>query len=88
LWNPEFGKLFFVESGILGFGTRNKAQGIRNPLCIGIGNPSCSGLRGNPESRTWSPESKAVVDSLTRGDIKQVSLNNTKAKILVAKMPA
>ena len=35
LWNPESRKFLFVESGILGFGKRNTAQGIRNPLaCV------------------------------------------------------
>ena len=33
--NPA--KFLFVESGILGFGKRNTAQGIRNPLLIAIG---------------------------------------------------
>lgn len=28
--NPEFGKVLLEESGILGFGIRNAAQGIRN----------------------------------------------------------
>ena len=28
---PEFGKMLLVESGILGYGIRNSAQGIRNP---------------------------------------------------------
>ena len=28
----ESGKILFVESGILGFGIRNTAQGIRNPI--------------------------------------------------------
>ena len=36
LWNPESRKFLFVESGILGFGKRNTAQGIRNPLMIVI----------------------------------------------------
>ena len=31
LWNPECGKIFLMESGILGFGTCNTAQGIWNP---------------------------------------------------------
>ena len=35
-WNPESRKLFFVELEILGFGKRNTAQGIRNPLMIAI----------------------------------------------------
>ena len=29
--NPELGKVLRVKSGILGFGIRNSAQGIRNP---------------------------------------------------------
>ena len=31
LWNPESGKILLVESGILGFGIWNTAQGTRNP---------------------------------------------------------
>ena len=95
LWNRNPENLFFVESGILGFGIRNKAQGIRNPLCIGIRNPSCSGFPGNLESKTWNPkstawnpESNTVGDSLNGGAIKQVSLNNTIVEIPVSKMPA
>ena len=34
--DPEYGKFLLVESGILGFGIRNTAQGIRIPLMIGI----------------------------------------------------
>ena len=30
-WNPESGKILLLESGILGLGPRNTAQGIRNP---------------------------------------------------------
>ena len=36
LWNPESRKLLFVEWGILGFGKRNTAQGIRNQIMIAI----------------------------------------------------
>ena len=32
----ECGKLLLVESGIVGFGIRNTAQGIRNPTMIVI----------------------------------------------------
>ena len=32
----ESGKLLLVESGIVGFGIRNTAQGIRNPTMIVI----------------------------------------------------
>ena len=31
LWSSESGKIFLVESGILGFGIQNTAQGIRIP---------------------------------------------------------
>ena len=31
LWSPESGKIFLVESGIVGFGIHNTAQGFRNP---------------------------------------------------------
>ena len=58
------------ESGILGFGIRNTAQGIRNPLTIRIRNPSFTDK--HLESSTWNPEStagnlesKTVLDSLT-----------------------
>ena len=30
LWSPESGKIFLVESGIVGFGIQNTAQGFRN----------------------------------------------------------
>ena len=63
---PECKKFLLVESGILGFGIWNTAQGIRNPISIdkdwnpviGIWNPRCG---------TQNPESKTVLDSLTWG---------------------
>ena len=30
-WNPQSGKIWIMESGILGFGIRNTARGIQNP---------------------------------------------------------
>ena len=30
-WNPQAGKIWIMESGILGFGIRNTARGIQNP---------------------------------------------------------
>ena len=30
-WNSESGKVLLLEYGILGFGIRNRAQGIWNP---------------------------------------------------------
>ena len=46
-WNPQSGKIFIMESGILGFGIRNTAQGIQNPA---------NGW--NPESRIQVPLTK------------------------------
>ena len=53
LWNQESRKFLFVESEILGFGKRNTAQGIRNPLMIAIGNP----LPNFHGQRIWNPVS-------------------------------
>ena len=53
LWNQESRKFLFVESEILGFGKRNTAQGIRNPLMIAIGNP----LPNFHWQRIWNPVS-------------------------------
>ena len=63
-----------VESGILGFGIRNTAQGIRNPANFGIRNPisidkDWNAVIGiwNPQCGIQNPESKTVLDSLTWG---------------------
>ena len=40
LWNLEAQKILLLASGILGFGIRNTAQRIRNPLTIEIQNPT------------------------------------------------
>ena len=57
LWNPESGNFLLVESGILGLGIRNTAQGIRNPTndC----NPESKFHWQRLESSTWKPESTA-----------------------------
>ena len=72
---PESGKVLLLEygiqqsfalkGGILGFGTRNTAQGIWNSLTIGIQNqvplsrhPKCS--TWNLETMAWNPETKTV----------------------------
>ena len=65
-----FGKLLLVESGILGFGIRNTAQGIRNPLTIRIQNSSSTDKKSESSSRhqestAFNPGSKTVLDSLT-----------------------
>ena len=72
LFRPSIRKFLFVESGILGFGTRNPAQGFQN-----LAN------NWNPESKsywqrirnpcsTWNPESKTVLDYLTWGEVLKV----------------
>ena len=53
---PESGKFVLVESGILGFGIRNSAQGIRNPS--NDSNPEIQYL----ESWIHSVESRIVLD--------------------------
>ena len=50
----ESGKFLPVESGILGFGIRNTAQGIRNPTKIGIRNPSSTYKGRNPVAGIWN----------------------------------
>ena len=62
---PGSEKLLLVESGILGFGIRNVAQGIRN--LTEHWNPE-SRTR-DPESTAWNPESKTALDSVTWGDL-------------------
>ena len=58
-------KLLLVESGILGFGIRNVAQGIRN--LTEDWNPESS--TRDLESTAWNPESKTALDSVTWGDL-------------------
>ena len=68
LWNPESGKILLVvsgiwkillvESGILGFGIRNTAQGIRNPT--NDWNPQSKSNWERLEWSTWNPESTGV----------------------------
>ena len=72
----ESGRCLFMQSGIIGFGTRNTTQGIRNPI------KEC-----NPESQVpltifsmqyleleihgvESRDSKTVLDTLTWDDSK------------------
>ena len=66
VWNAESGKFAFVESGILGFGIQNKAQGIRIPLMTEIPNPSSTDKEfGKPCLKSVihgaNPESKTVM---------------------------
>ena len=66
----ESGKLLLVESGIVGFGIRNTALGIRNPTMIGIRRIqvplSKVGIHNwNSESTAWNLESKTVLDFLS-----------------------
>ena len=55
-------QVYFVESGILGFGIRKTAQGIRNPT--NDKNPAESST-SSTASKVWNPEFKAVLDSFT-----------------------
>ena len=58
---PESGKFFLLELGILGFGIRNRVQGIKISVKTGIRNPSStdekSGIPGtwNQEATAWNP---------------------------------
>ena len=65
---PESGKFLLLESGILGSGIQNTAQGIRISLTIGIQDQSST----DKESRIQYLESwiQDCLDSLTRGDPK------------------
>ena len=71
--NPESEKIVPAESGIFrGFGVRNAAQGIRNPLTIEIQSPTSTDKDWNPvpgirNPREWNPESKTLLHSLTWG---------------------
>ena len=70
---PESGKIFLVESGILGFGIRNTAQGIRNPtndwnLEFKLFHWELGFTTWNPESTAWNPECKTVLDFFTWGE--------------------
>ena len=59
-----------MESGILGFRIRYKAQYIRDPandrLESEIRDPNSTDR--DSESMTWNPESNTVLDSLTSGE--------------------
>ena len=67
----------FVESGILGFGMRNIAQGIQNSTNDwNSGVPESKFHREKQESsswnrefKVWNPESGTVLDSLTWADL-------------------
>ena len=64
---PESGKFFIVESGILGFGIGNTAQGIGNATNeSGIQVPLTKSR--NPVPGIRNPESKTVLDSFTFGE--------------------
>ena len=63
--NPESGKFLLVESGILGFGIRNTAQGIRNPTYDW--NPESKFHWQSPESRIWNPRREVHNPGLSLG---------------------
>ena len=77
---PESVKFFLVESGILGFGTQNTAQGIRNPnkewnLEFKLQWKILESSTRNPESKTvlgcvpliWSGSGSVIRDHLDHG---------------------
>ena len=79
LWNLQPGKILLMESGLLGFGIRNTAQGIRNPTDDWEAESKFHWQR--LESSTWNlestariPESKTVLDSHTWGEWMEVNL--------------
>ena len=63
------GKILLLKSRILGSGIGNTAQEVRNLLTIRIQNPSSSDKGWNPESTAWNPDSKSVLDFLTRREL-------------------
>jgi len=56
------------EPGVLESGIQLKESRI--PLTIGIQNPSS--FDKDPESTAWDPESKTILNFLTRGDRKEI----------------
>ena len=56
------------ESGILGFGIWNRAQGIRNPRTTDK-DTDLESSTWNLESKALDPESKTTLDCLTWGNI-------------------
>ena len=60
-------KLWVVESGIVGFGIQNAAQGIQNPA-YDWDPESKFPLTEYPESTALNPESKTVLNFLTWGE--------------------
>ena len=77
IWIPGILEVFCLqtlESGILGFGLRYSAQRIpssdwnpQSTIHVPLArNPESSSWR--PQSTAWNPESKTVLDYLTRGN--------------------
>ena len=59
-------EVYFVESGILGFGIWKTAQGIRNPA---NDKNAAESSTSSTASKVWNPEFKAVLDSFTWADL-------------------
>ena len=65
-------RIGLMESGILGFGVWNTAQGIRNPTSDWYPESKfhwqiLESSTSNPEPMTWNPESRTVLDSRYMG---------------------
>ena len=79
LWNPESVELLLVNSGILGFGIPNAAQGIQNPSFTdkdwnpvpGILNP-CQGIQ-NPRL-SWITSHRAILNTVDQKFLSSFSL--------------
>ena len=79
LWNPESVEVLLVNSGILGFGIPNAAQGIQNPSFTdkdwnpvpGILNP-CQGIQNTRLS--WITSHRAILNTVDRKFLSSFSL--------------
>ena len=79
LWNPETVEVLLVNSGILGFGIPNAAQGIQNPSFTdkdwnpvsGILNP-CQGIQNTRLS--WITSHRAILNTVDRKFLSSFSL--------------
>ena len=89
LWNPESVEVLLVNSGILGFGIPNAAQGIQNPSftdkdwnpvpgilnpCQGIQNPRLSWITSQGDSKHCGPKVPFFFQFSYIGNLKRVEI--------------
>ena len=90
----ESDKFLLVESGILGFGIWNTAQGIRDSTSDWTPESkfhwqSRQSSTWNPESTGWNPEKKTDLDFRNWGDkLLKGAVSRNSAKLGNYKMPA